>query len=251
LLAKIKLPVGQWRCPVEKVSSLSFFFPVFNEEADVEPLVRKAQRLLPEVALIWEIIPVNDGSTDGSGTVLSRLAAEDPEHVRPVHHEANQGYGGAVISGYGNARYDFIFFTDGDQQFDLRELPLLIEKVDEGDLILGFRKNRRDPLTRKMYGFMWGTLVRMLFGFKARDVNCAFKLVKRSVMDKVKLSSMGAVISTELLAKAHKEGFRFVEVGVTHYPRTAGRQTGANLKVIMRAFKELFKLCKEIKCGVA
>ena len=114
---------------MRKVSSLSFFFPAFNEEANVESLVRKAQRLLPEVALVWEIIPVNDGSKDGTGTVLTRLAAEDPEHVRPVHHEVNRGYGGAVISGYENARYDLIFFTDGDRQFDLRELPLLIEKA--------------------------------------------------------------------------------------------------------------------------
>ena len=114
-------------------------------------------------------------------------------------------------------------------------------------MVLGFRKSRRDPLMRKLYGFMWGTLVRMLFGFKARDVNCAFKLVKRPVMDKVKLSSTGAMISTELLAKAHKEGFRSVEVGVTHYPRTAGKPTGAKGKVIFQAFKELFALYKELK----
>jgi glycosyltransferase involved in cell wall biosynthesis len=232
---------------VEKVSSLSFFFPAFNEEANVEPLIFKAQQLLPELARAWEIIPVNDGSTDGTGTIFERFAAEDPEHVHPVHHEVNQGYGGAVISGFANARYDLIFFTDGDQQFDLGELPLLIEKADEGDVILGFRKSRRDPLIRKLNTFMWGTLVRRLFGFKARDVNCAFKLVKRPVMDKVKLSSKGAVISTELLAKAHKEGFRFVEVGVTHYPRMAGKQTGAKGKVIFQAFNELFTLYKKIK----
>jgi glycosyltransferase involved in cell wall biosynthesis len=232
---------------VETVSSLSFFFPAFNEEASVESLVLKARRLLPGLARAWEIIPVNDGSTDGTRAILTRLAAEDPEHVRPVHHEVNRGYGGALISGFANARYDFIFFTDGDLQFDPGELPLLIEKADEGDVILGFRKIRRDPLTRSLYGLMWGTLVRMLFGFKARDVNCAFKLVKRRVMDRVKLSSTGAVISTELLAKAHKEGFRFVEVGVTHYPRTAGRPTGANGKVIVRAFSELFTLYNKLK----
>ncbi|MBN2188034.1 MAG: glycosyltransferase family 2 protein [Chitinispirillaceae bacterium] len=232
---------------MEKVSSLSFFFPAFNEEASVESLLLKARKLLPELACAWEIIPVNDGSSDGTGAIFARFAAEDPEHVHPVHHEANRGYGGALISGFANARYDLVFFTDGDQQFNLGELPLLIEKTDEGDLILGFRKNRRDPLVRRLNAFMWGTLVRMLFGFKARDVNCAFKLVKRPVMDKVKLSSMGAVISTELLAKARKEGFRFVEVGVTHYPRTAGKPTGANGKVILRALKELFALYKRLK----
>ena len=230
-----------------KVSSLSFFFPAFNEEANVESLLRKAQRLLPEIAHDWEIIPVNDGSTDGTGSIFTRFAAEDPVHIRPVHHKTNLGYGGAVISGLKNARHDLIFYTDGDLQFDLEELPLLIEKADEGDVILGFRKNRRDPLKRTLYAFMWGILVRMLFGFKARDVNCAFKLIKRNVIDRVKLSSSGAVISTELLAKANRKGFRFVEMGVTHYPRTAGRPTGANWHVIVRAFKELFKLYKELK----
>ena len=230
-----------------KITSLSFFFPAFNEEANVESLILKAQRLLPELARAWEIIPVNDGSRDGTGAVFARFAAEDPEHVHPVHHEVNRGYGGALISGFANSRYDLIFFTDGDQQFDLGELPLLIEKADEGDVILGFRKHRRDTLIRRLNTFMWGNLVRMLFGFKARDANCAFKLVKRAVMEKVILSSMGAVISTELLAKAHREGFRFVEVGVTHYPRTAGRPTGANWKVILLAFKELAALYKELK----
>jgi glycosyltransferase involved in cell wall biosynthesis len=232
---------------VEKVPSLSFFFPAFNEEASVESLILKARRLLPELAREWEIIPVNDGSWDGTKSIFAHFEAEDPEHVHPVHHEANRGYGGALISGFAYARYDLIFFTDGDQQFDLGELPLLIEKSDEGDVIIGFRKNRRDPSIRKLNAFLWGTLVRMLFGFKVRDVNCAFKLMKRPVMDKVKLSSMGAVISTELLAKAHREGFRFVEVGVTHYPRTAGKPTGGKGKVIIRAFRELFTLYKTLK----
>jgi glycosyltransferase involved in cell wall biosynthesis len=120
---------------VDKVPSLSFFFPAFNEEASVEPLVLKTRRLLPELARAWKIIPVNDGSTDGTGTVFARLAAGDPEHVHPVHHETNRGYGGALISGFAHARYDLIFFTDGDQQFDLGELPLLIEKADDGAVL--------------------------------------------------------------------------------------------------------------------
>ena len=231
---------------MEKVTSLSFFFPACNEEAHVERLVRNAQRLLPEVAQNWEIIPVNDGSTDGTQAIFARLAKDDPDHVRPVHHETNRGYGSAVISGLENSRYDLIFFTDGDNQFDPRELPLLIEKTDEADLIIGFRKNRKDPLPRKLFGYLWGTLVTMLFGFKAKDVNCAFKLVQRAVIDKIKFTSNGAMISTELLAKAHKLGFRVAEVGVTHYPRTAGKQTGAQWKVIARAFKELFALYGEI-----
>lgn len=230
-----------------KVPSLSVFFPAYNEEANVEALVRKAQRILPEVAQTWEVIPVNDGSKDRTGEILVRLAAEDPEHVHPVHHEVNRGYGGAVISGYEASKYDLVFFTDGDNQFDLREITLLIEKIDEGDLILGYRKNRRDPLIRKINAFLWGSLVKLLFGFQVRDVDCAFKMMKRKVVDKVRLSASGAMVSTELLARAHKAGFHFVEVGVTHYPRTAGKQTGANPRVILRAFRELFALYKKLK----
>jgi glycosyltransferase involved in cell wall biosynthesis len=230
-----------------KVPSLSFFFPALNEEAHIEDLVRKAERLLPEIALAWEIIPVDDGSTDGTKAILQRLAAENPGHVRPVHHETNQGYGKALIYGFQNARYDLVFFTDGDRQFDLGELPFLIDKLDKGDLIAGFRMHRRDPLTRQLYGLLWVTLVNVLFGLNIRDVNCAFKLVKRSVIDRVKLSSMGAVISTELYTKAIREGFRIIQVGVTHYPRTAGRPTGAQGKVIVQAFRELFTLYKKAK----
>lgn len=229
-----------------KVSSLSVFFPCYNEEANVENMVRKSQGILPELAEQWEIIPVNDGSKDKTGEIIDRLAKEDP-HVHPVHHEKNKGYGGAVISGYNAAKYDYVFFTDGDLQFDLREITLLLEKLDEGDLILGFRKNRRDPWHRKLNAFMWGSLVKFLFGFQVRDVDCAFKLIKRKVIDKVQLSAGGAMVSTELLARANMAGFRFAEVGVTHYPRVAGTQTGANLKVILRAFRELFRLYGKIK----
>ena len=174
-----------------KLSSLSVFFPCYNEEANVERMIRQAQGVLPEVAEQWEIIPVDDGSRDKTGEIIDRLAAEDPR-VRPIHHEKNKGYGGAVISGYKAARYDFVFFTDGDLQFDLREITLLIEKIDEGDLILGYRKNRRDSALRKLNAFMWGSLVKMLFGFKVRDVDCAFKLMKRRVLEKVELTAGGS-----------------------------------------------------------
>jgi len=209
-------------------------------------MVRRAQQVLPEVAVEWEIIPVNDGSKDKTGEIIDRLAKEDP-HVRPVHHVKNQGYGGAVISGYKASKYDLVFFTDGDLQFDLREITLLIEKIDEGDLILGYRKNRQDPWMRKLNAFLWGSLVKLLLGFRVRDVDCAFKMMKRKVVDKVDLTAGGAMVSTELLAKAHRENFRFVEVGVTHYPRKAGTQTGAKLSVILKAFKELFKLYRKLK----
>lgn len=229
-----------------KAPSLSVFFPEYNEEANVENMVRAAQTVIPQVAETWEIIPVNDGSKDKTGEIIDRLAQEDP-HVKPVHHEKNKGYGGAVISGFKASKMDLVFFTDGDLQFDLKEITLLMDRLNEGDLILGYRKNRRDAWHRKLNAFLWGSLVKFLFGFKVRDVDCAFKLIKRGVLNKVELSAGGAMISTELLARAHKAGFKFVEVGVTHLPRTAGTQTGAKLSVILKAFRELFKLYAKIK----
>ncbi|MGH7740245.1 MAG: glycosyltransferase family 2 protein [bacterium] len=228
-----------------KVPSLSVFFPEYNEEANVENMVRVAQTVSPQVAETWEIIPVNDGSKDKTGEIIDRLAQEDP-HVKPVHHEKNKGYGGAVISGFKASKMDLVFFTDGDLQFDLKEITLLMDRLPEGDLILGYRKNRRDAWHRKLNAFLWGSLVKFLFGFKVKDVDCAFKLVKREVLNKVELNAGGAMISTELLARAHKAGFKFVEVGVTHLPRVAGTQTGAKLSVILKAFRELFKLYAKI-----
>lgn len=229
-----------------KVESLSFFFPAYNEETNVEKMLEAGLRILPEVAETWEIIPVNDGSRDKTKEILEKWAKERPE-IRPIHHETNQGYGAALISGFRASRFEWIFFTDGDRQFDLREITLLLEQRGEGDLILGYRKNRRDPLHRKINAWLWGFLVKNLFGFRVRDVDCAFKLIHRKVLENIELTAKGAMVSTELLARAHRRGFRFIEVGVTHHPRQAGTQTGANLKVILRAFQELFKLYRKIK----
>ena len=233
---------------MQKVASLSLFLPAFNEEANVEKIVRQAQQVLPNVAETWEIIPVNDGSVDQTGAIINRLALEDPR-VRPVHHPENRGYGGAVIFGCKAARYELIFFTDADLQFDLREISLLIGKLDEGDLILGYRRQRQDPWHRRCNAWMWGLLVRRLFGFKVRDVDCAFKMFKREVLNQIQLTARGAMVSTELLAWATRKKFRIVEVGVSHFPRQAETATGAKLSVILRAFSELFKLYPQIKAS--
>jgi glycosyltransferase involved in cell wall biosynthesis len=231
---------------MSKISQLSFFFPAYNEEANVAKTIQKAQQILPEIAVTWEIIPVNDGSRDKTKEIIDQLAQSDP-HLHPVHHEKNSGYGAALISGFQAAQYEWIFFTDGDLQFDLREISSLIERCDEGDLILGYRRNRQDPWNRKLNAKLWGSLVKFLFGFQVRDVDCAFKLIKKNVFKKIQLHARGAMISTELLACAYKEHFRFVEVPVTHYPRQAGSPTGAKLSVIFKAFQELFRLYKQLK----
>ncbi len=224
--------------PEKKLSSLSVFFPCYNEEGNIERVVRRATEVLPRFARKFEVIAVNDGSRDRTREIAEALARRD-RRVRVVNHEVNRGYGGALISGIRASRYDWIFFTDGDGQFDLADLSLLLPKARLYDIVVGCHMQRRDSA--------WGTLVRTLFGFSVRDVDCAFKLLRRQVFEKVEVTAQGAMISTQILASAHKHGFSITEVGVNHYPRVAGKQTGAKLRVILRAFVELFRLYRQLK----
>ncbi len=221
--------------------SMTVFFPCYNEEANVERTTRAALATCERLFDDFEVIIVNDGSKDRTGEIADRLADEIPE-VRAVHNRPNRGYGGAVVRGLSEAKMDWIFFTDGDAQFDIGEIPKLIELLDRGDFAVGYRIKRADPLIRRVNAACWGRLVRLLFGLKVRDIDCAFKLLPKSLIDQITLESEGALISTELLAKANNRGLRIVETGVHHYPRTAGQQTGANLKVIVKAFRELLTL---------
>jgi glycosyltransferase involved in cell wall biosynthesis len=231
---------------MKKLPSLSIFFPCYNEEENVERVTRAAVQAAGVFANDFEVIVVDDGSKDRTGEIADRLAAEIPQ-VRAVHNRPNQGYGGAVKRGLTEARMEWVFFTDGDGQFDINELPKLIDLLDRCDFAVGYRVQRADPFIRKLNGWCWGVLVRALFGIRVRDIDCAFKLLPRSLIEAIELQSEGALISTELLAKAHYRGLRIAEVGVGHYPRTAGQQTGANLGVILKAFKELFKLRGRIR----
>jgi glycosyltransferase involved in cell wall biosynthesis len=228
--------------------SISVFFPCYNEQDNVKRVVSRAVEVLEEMGADFEVIIVNDGSADKTGDVADSIAAAD-KRVRAVHHPQNRGYGAAVQSGIRNAKKELVFFTDGDGQFDIGEINLLLPLIKQNDIVCGYRLNRKDPFIRKLNGWLWTKLVCMLFGMRIRDIDCAFKLFRREVFDGMKLSSAGALISAEILARATRHGYKIAEVGVHHYPRTAGKQTGANLKVILRAFKELFKLYNRIRRG--
>jgi len=225
---------------------ISAFFPAHNEEANVESLTRKLSNVLSELCSDYEVIIVNDGSTDRTKELSEALVKENP-HVRLVNHEVNKGYGAALKSGFYSCRFDWIFFTDGDNQFDAAEISKLAELAGENDFVAGFRMNRKDPFHRKLNAKMWGMLVNMLFRLNIKDVDCAFKLMKKEIVDKEKLVADGAMISTELLARAKKGGYKIAQVGVNHYPRTAGQQSGAKLSVILKAFVELFRLYRKLK----
>ena len=223
-----------------KKPDISVFFPAYNEEANIGALALKTAAVLKRLAGKWEVIAVNDGSRDRTAQVVSALHKKQ-RNIRLVDHVVNQGYGAAVKSGFKAARHEWIFFTDGDGQFDVEEMEGLLPLLKDHDLVVGYRIKRADPLQRRLNAWAWGTLVRTIFGLRGvRDIDCAFKFIRRDIFKKFKLETTGAMISTELLVKSRKNGFRVIEKGVHHYPRRAGQQTGAKLSVIARAFKELF-----------
>ena len=226
--------------------TLSVIFPAFNEEANIRHTVEAARLVLPKLAQTWEIILVNDGSRDATTPICDELAEQYPE-VRAIHHTDNRGYGAALKSGILAARYDFIFFTDSDGQFDLQELENLIEFAGHYEIVTGYRGKRQDPPHRLINAWGWKTLVRMVLGVKVRDIDCAFKIFQRSVFDRVQIRSVGAMVNTEILAQARSFGMRIHEVRVSHYPRRAGKPSGANLRVIIKAFKELFRLWGQLR----
>jgi glycosyltransferase involved in cell wall biosynthesis len=228
------------------VNSISVFFPCYNEQDNIERVAKATVGLLESLHLDYEVILVDDGSKDNTGKIADKLAAEN-NRIKAVHHSPNKGYGAALQSGFKAATKEYVFYTDGDGQFDIKELPMLFKYVPEYDIVTGFRIKRQDNFMRKLNAFCWTTMVNILFGMKIKDMDCAFKLYKRKIFDEITLKSTGALINTEIFARFNNKGYKVYQLGVHHYPRTAGTQTGANIKVILRAFKELFALYKQIK----
>ena len=226
--------------------SLSVFFPCYNEEGNVERVARRAAEVLAGLVREWEIILVNDGSKDRTGEIADRLAREVPG-IRAAHHEKNSGYGAALRTGFKSATKEYVFFTDGDGQFDIAEIEKLLELRDQADIISGYRAHRQDNFMRRLNAACWGKLVRWMLSFKCRDVDCAFKLFKRRMFDGMVLKSTGALINAEILGRAARMGYTLKSIPVTHLPRIAGQQTGAKFSVIFRAFKELRRLRKDIR----
>ncbi|HEU5314622.1 MAG TPA: glycosyltransferase family 2 protein [Chloroflexota bacterium] len=224
--------------------SISVVLPAYNEEAVIEHSVRHVADALRDLTDDFEIVVTNDGSCDRTGEILARLAGEAPElRLRVVTHEQNRGYGAALASGFDAARKEFIFMTDGDKQFDVRELSLLLPQMGEAtDLVIGWRRKRADPPVRLLNAWVWKQVIHTLFGYTARDVDCAFKLFRRQVWQSLTVNARGATFSAEFLIKARRLGFVVSEVGVTHFPRTTGKATGAKLSVIIRALRELVTL---------
>lgn len=232
------------------IDELSVFFPAYNEEANIRNTVLVAANLLEKIADKWEIIIVDDGSKDNTPRVSDDLARSD-ERIRVLHHKVNKGYGAALQSGFYQSKYNWVAYNDSDGQFDFGEITKFIAEKDKGDLLLGYRIKRRDSFYRLFLAKGWSLCVFLFFGLRLKDVDCGFKMVKRQVLDNIPRleSERGGMINAELAIKAKENGFRIKQIGVSHYPRRAGRATGASLNVIVKSFIDLFKLWKELKLG--
>ena len=228
-----------------RVARLSYFFPAHNEEANLEGLVNEALAELPALAETFEIIAVDDGSRDATASIAEGLAERHPDVVRLVRHPVNLGYGAALRSGFAAARYELVAFTDGDRQFKVADVGRLTARLaapDAPDVVVGFRIKRADPLVRTLYARAYRLANRIFFGLRVTDVDCACKLFRRPALEPIRVESGGAFFSAELLIKLQAEGASVAEVGIPHYPRTAGSATGAKPSVVFRAVRDFWWL---------
>lgn len=222
-----------------KLRSLTAFFPCYNEEANVTAMVQALLTALPKLARQFEIIIVNDGSQDQTAVLADHLAAAHPQ-VRVVHHPKNLGYGASLRSGFAAARSDWIFYTDGDRQFDVNQVADFLPYTNDYQVIIGYRKRRADGNFRALNANLFKLYIDTLFRLHVKDIDCAFKLLRREVVQAVPLQSTGAFTSAELLYRLKKQGYKFKQLPVDHYPRQYGTPTGNHPKVIIKAGIEAF-----------
>jgi glycosyltransferase involved in cell wall biosynthesis len=220
--------------------SISAVIPAFNEEAAIRTTVEGVARALREVGADFEVVVVDDGSRDRTASVVLGLRETLPM-VRLVQHETNRGYGAALGTGFAAAEKELLFLTDGDTQFDPREIAKLLPRLEHADLAIGYRKPRRDPWQRRFFGWGWNTLINLLFGYTARDVDCAFKLFPRALLRELNVTSEAHTFSPELIVKARRAGYRIAEVRVTHLPRRVGEAKGSRPDAIARSLIELLR----------
>ncbi len=222
---------------------LSVFFPAYNDSGTIASLVIKAVAVAADITPDYEVIVVNDGSADDTARILDELARVYPAHVRIVHHARNRGYGGALRSGFAAASKEFVFYTDGDAQYDPGEMRVLWDTMrDDVDWVNGWKISRADPLHRIIIGRIYHHTVKLLFGLKVRDVDCDFRLMRRRIFDVVHLEKDSGVICLEMMKKFQDAGFRVAETPVHHYHRAHGKSQFFNFRRIGRTAIDVFKL---------
>lgn len=227
--------------------SLTVVLPAHNEEGNIRNTVEKCVSFLERNIGDYEVVVVNDGSTDRTRDIVEEISSANPGVVL-VNHETNRGYGSALRSGFDKASKDYIFFMDSDGQFDISDLGRLIPHVDAGRAVLGYREDRADSFIRSLNAWLYGLYIYFVFGLKVKDMDCAFKIFPANAYTAVKpIKSEGALFSAEFLIKLKRKGFAFKEVPVRHFPRVFGSQSGANMRVIIKMFKESWKLRNELR----
>ena len=224
------------------IRSITAFFPAYNDAGTIASMIVLADLTLREITDDYEIVVVNDGSSDHTPKILDEMAARYPR-LRIVHHQKNRGYGGALRSGFAHATKEVIFYTDGDAQYDPRELALLVPALRDGiDVVNGYKIQRSDPLHRVVIGRLYHHVAKLAFGLKIRDVDCDFRLIRRAVFDKVRLEKDGGIICVELMKKVQDAGFAVAEVPVHHYHRAYGKSQFFNFRRVFRVGMDLAEL---------
>jgi glycosyltransferase involved in cell wall biosynthesis len=212
---------------------VSIFFPAYNEEGNIECAVKSAVDVLSDLCSDYEILVIDDASTDRTGEIADNLARENPK-IRVIHHPENRKLGGAMRTGFAEASKEYIFYVDGDNPVDLKDLGRALELMDGSDVVIGYRLNRDEPLKRAIYSRVYNMLIRLLFGLKVRDVNFSFKLFHRRVMETITLKTASSFLDAELLVASKRAGFRIKEMGVKYFPRVVGKSTMASRAVIWK-----------------
>jgi glycosyltransferase involved in cell wall biosynthesis len=222
--------------------AISAFFPCYNDALSIPKMVRDVHGVLATSVEDFEILVIDDGSSDDSVAVLRSLQDEIHElHI--VEHDRNRGYGGALLSGFDAAKYDWVFYTDGDAQYDASELVRCIDAAGPDiDIVQGYKVGRGDPWYRKVIGRVYHHTVRLLFGLRVRDTDCDFRLIRRQLLDSVELTSTSGVICVEMMRKFQLAGARFAEVGVSHHARPHGRSQFFRIPAIARSARQLLAL---------
>lgn len=226
-------------CP----NSISVFFPAFNDAPSLPGLIAKAFAVLEPRFPDFEVIVVNDGSRDHTQDVLADLVRTHGPRLRVIEHPENRGYGGALRTGFENARHDLVFYTDGDAQYDVAELPVLLEQMATGiGLVNGYKLRRSDPWHRIVIGKLYNQFARLLFRIRIRDIDCDFRLMRRELVESLNLTSTSGSVCVELVRKLELSGYGVREVGVHHYPRLHGRSQFFRFRSLIRTFRELLSL---------
>lgn len=243
MLMKVKYTVK-----AERRDALSVFIPFYNEEELAEDSVKECYSFLDGLERDFELVLVDDGSTDGTGEQLDRLSGK-LENTRIVHHDENLGYGRALATGFAECRHPLVFYTDGDMQFDISQLDGFLEKIEDYDLVVGYRESRKDSLSRKIIGSGFNSIASILLPLEVRDVDCGFKLVREEVLEDIELETQRTV-DVELLARARSKGYSIGELPVEHRERPEGESeasglVGVRARLVLKSISELSYIWKE------